>query len=53
MPMLVIAGDRIDNGVKIITIENIDSRGDVYKAYWWKRLQQGYGFGRNWVLDVF
>lgn len=23
---------RIDNGVKIITIENIDSRGDVYKA---------------------
>ena len=33
MPMLVIEGDRIDNGVKIITIENIDSRGDVYKAY--------------------
>jgi hypothetical protein len=31
--VLVIAGDRIDNGVKIITIENIDSRGDVYKAY--------------------
>ena len=24
---------RIDNGVKIITIENIDNRGDVYKAY--------------------
>lgn len=23
----------VDNGIRIITIENIDNRGDVYKRY--------------------